>query len=328
MPFRRTVPVALLLGLSLLFAACGADGDAGEGTLVMATTSQIGALAREVVGSEVLEGGETVEVATLLAPGVNPHDYEPSPAEVARLSRAAVVLRNGIGLDDFLDGAIAGAGVRHVVTVTDGIALRSTDRDAQDHDDDAEHGEHAEDDGHRHEGDLDPHVWHDPERVQVMVANIADALAEAFPERAAAFRANADAYAQRLDEVDAEVRALLETVPVEHRKVVSAHDSLGYFLDRYGLQFVGAVIPATASGAEASVRALAELQGLIEREGVRAIFAESSVDPRLVERLAEDTGVRVVTDLYSDTLGPEGSGADTVDGMLLHNARRIAEALR
>lgn len=330
-PRLALAALAFLLAGSVLLAACGSGADGGDegggsggDALVAATTSQIGALAREVIGDE------GIQVHTLLAPGVNPHDYEPSPSEVARLSRAVVVLRNGIGLDDFLDAAIEGAGGGHVVTVTDGIELHAAGDHDHDHDDDHDddHDEaHTEGDGHDH-GEFDPHVWQDPVRVQVMVANIADALVEVFPDHAEAFRANAAAYTARLDEVDAEIRALLDGIPADHRKVVSAHDSLGYFLDRYDLQFIGAVVPTSASGAEASVRGLAELQALIEQEGVRAVFAESSVDPRVVEQLAQDTGVRVVTDLYSDTLGPEGSGAETVDGMLLHNARRIAEALQ
>lgn len=321
--------LAVVLGVSVLLTsacatACASEGNAGdEGAPgeVIATTSQIGALTLEVTR----ETG--IEVHTLLAPGVNPHDYEPSPSEVALIGDATLVLRHGIGLDDFLDAAIEGAGADRVVTVTEGIDLRPASREHED----TEHGdtEHEDEDDHNHgDGDADPHVWHDPQRVQVMVANIADALVEAFPEQAEALQANADAYHSRLDEVDAEIRALIDSIPAEHRKVVSAHDSLGYFLDRYGLEFVGAVVPSTASGAEASVRALADLQALIQAEDVRAIFAENSADPAVVEQLAEDTGVRVVTDLYGDTLGPTGSDASTVDGMLLHNASRIAEALR
>jgi ABC-type Zn uptake system ZnuABC Zn-binding protein ZnuA len=302
-PQFRGVLVALSLIVAVAAAsACGSGG--GDGTdsrLVVATTSQIGAIVREVVG-------DSVDLKVLIGTGVNPHDYEPSAQDIREVADSAVVLRNGAGLDDFLDDALRGSGVKRIVTVTDGIELRRA--------------------GHDGEGDFDPHVWHDPTNVQVMVANVVAALVEAFPDHAATFRENGTAYDARLAEVDAEIRALIDTIPAANRKVVTAHDSLGYFLDRYGLDFVGAVIPSSTGGAETSAQELAALQDLIRQTGVRAIFAESSVDPSVATQLAADTGITVVTDLYGDSLGAPGSGADTIDGMLLHNARRITEALK
>lgn len=303
---RGGVLPAILGMLSLvlvlvLASACGSGGGGADSRLVVATTSQIGAIVREVVG-------DTVELKVLIGPGVNPHDYEPSAQDIREVADSAVVLRNGAGLDNFLDGAIRGSGVERVVTVTEGIELRRA--------------------GHDGEGDFDPHVWQDPTNAQVMVANVVEALVEAFPDDAATFRANGEAYSARLGEVDAEIRALIDTIPVANRKVVTAHDSLGYFLDRYGLEFVGAVIPSSTGGAETSAQELAALQNLIRATGVRAIFVESSVDPGVATQLAADTSITVVSDLYGDSLGAPGSGAETIDGMLLHNARRIAEALR
>jgi ABC-type Zn uptake system ZnuABC Zn-binding protein ZnuA len=299
-------------GAVLGAAACaggGSDGDGEESRrVVVATTTQIAAIVREVAR-------DAVDLRVLIGPGVNPHDYEPSAQEIRLVADSALVLRNGAGLDDFLDDAIEGSGVELIVTVTDGIELRPAAREE----------EHADEDEH---GAFDPHVWHDPTNVQVMAGNVAEALAEVFPEDAATFRENAAAYNARLDEVDAEMRALIDSIPEAGRMMVTAHDSLGYFLDRYGLEFVGAVVPSTTSGAETSARELAALQDLITSLGVKAIFAEATVDPSVAERLAVDTGVRVVTDLYGDSLGPEGSDAATIDGMLLHNARLIAEALK
>lgn len=297
------VLVALTLILVLVGAsACGSgDGDGTDSRLVVATTSQIGAIVREVAG-------DTIDLKVLIGPGVNPHDYEPSAQDIREVADSAMVLRNGAGLDDFLDGALRGSGVERIITVTDGIELRRA--------------------GHEGEGDFDPHVWHDPMNVQVMATNVVDALVEAFPDDQETFRANGNAYNARLDEVDAEIRALIDTIPPADRKVVTAHDSLGYFLDRYGLEFVGAVIPSSTGGAETSAQELAALQELIRESGVKAIFVEGSVDPSVATQLAADTGITVVTDLYGDSLGAPGSDADTIDGMLLHNARRIAESLR
>jgi ABC-type Zn uptake system ZnuABC Zn-binding protein ZnuA len=302
----KLTALALLI-TALVASACGSSDNRpeDEGLRVVATTSQIAALAAEV-------GGDAVHVDTLLGPGVDAHDFQPAVSDVRRVGAADVVLRNGIGLDDFLDDVIEGSGTdAEVTTVTEGVTLVG-----------------GEDDGHGHDlKQADPHVWQDPINVKVMVARVAEALSRADPDNAALYQARARAYQGVLDATDAEIRALIESIPPEDRKVVTNHDAFGYFLRRYGLEFVGAVIPGASSQSEPSAKEIAELVDLIEREGVKAIFAETSIDPAVARQLAEDTGVAVVDDLYSDSLGEAGSGAETVDGMLLTNARRIAEAL-
>lgn len=284
----------------MALAACGRDAaDSGDGRLrVAATTTQVGALARAV-------GGEHIALTVLVAPGVDPHAYEPKATDVRTLGRAALVLRNGLGLDAFLDRVIGRSGAARVVTVTDGVAVA---RGAG--------------------GASDPHVWFDIANVQTMADTVARAFAAADPAHADAYASNAAAYRAGLDDVDRQVRALLDTVPPANRKLVTDHDAFGYFIRRYGLTFVGAVIPVTGGQGEPSARDLAALEATIRAEGVKAIFAESSVDPKVATRIANDTGVRIVDDLYGDSLGPPGSGADTIEGMLLANARKIAEALR
>ena len=131
-----------------------------------------------------------------------------------------------------------------------------------------------------------------------------------------------------LSRVDAEIRKLIAEIPAENRKMVTNHDAFGYFIERYGLTFVGAVIPSSNKDAQASAKELAELQDLIKRENVKVIFAEEEVDPKVARELAKDTNVTIVEGLFADSLGKKGSGADTIDGMLLFNARKIAEALK
>jgi ABC-type Zn uptake system ZnuABC Zn-binding protein ZnuA len=228
---------------------------------------------------------------------------------VRRVGGADVVLRNGIGLDDFLDDVIEGSGTdAMIVTVTEGVEVA------------------AGEDGH--DSEADPHVWQDPLNVQVMTAATADALAQADPANAALYRANAAAYQDVLDETDREIQVLIEEIPAGQRKLVTNHDAFGYFIRRYGLEFVGAVIPGASGQGEPSAEQIAALSDLIEREGVTAIFAEDSIDPAVAEQLADDSGIQIVDDLYSDSLGEPGSGAETVHGMLLANARKISEALR
>lgn len=298
---RLLFPVVLLAAFAAA-AACGDDSapeSSGSGIKVVATTTQIGALVRAVAG-------DNVQLTVLLPAGADAHDYEPNPQAVKKLNDADVILRNGIGLDDWLDATIEGAGGdARLITVTDGVAVSE--------------GE---------DGEPDPHVWHDARNVQVMVSNIAAALAEADPTNAAAFQGSAETYRQRLSDVDREIRALIAAVPEANRKMVTNHDAFGYFIRAYGLEFVGAVIPSTSKDAQADAKALAALQELIKDEGVKAIFAEEEVDPKVARELARDTGVKIVEGLYADSLGEKGSGADTIDGMLLSNARKISEALR
>ncbi len=293
-----------------------AQSDAGRITVV-ATTTQIGALVQEVAGDQV-------DLHTLMAPGVDAHDFEVTPADIRGMSEAHLILRNGVGLDDFLDDSIeAAGGDAAVVTVTDGIELIEGGHALN-----AGEDEHAQDEEADEHGEYDPHVWHDPANAKVMVDNITAALAAADASRAATFVDNAEAYKQVLDETDAEIRAMFAEIPPENRKLVTNHDAFGYFIKAYDLEFVGAVIPSTSSDAEPSAQQIAELSELIGREHVRAIFAESSLDPRVAEQLAGDTGVEIVYGLYSDSLGEPGSDAATVHGMLLANAAAISEALK
>lgn len=293
---------ALAVLLSVFLAlACGSEADDGR-LRVVATTSQIAALTREVAGEEV-------SISTLIGPGVDAHDFEPDPGQVRDIHDADLILRNGIGLDDFLDDVIEESAEGRLVTVTDGITPQPGA-------------------GQEEGGDPDPHVWHDIDNARQMTANIAEALAEADPENASLYDDNARDYAETLDETDQQIRDLLDPIPGDQRKMVTNHDAFGYFIRRYDLEFVGAVIPSVSSEAEPSAGEIADLQDLIEEEQVRAIFAEQELDARVARQLSEDTGVQIVDDLYADSLGDEGTEAGTVHGMLLWNAKRIAEALR
>jgi len=295
------LPIAVLaLVAAVLAGACG-DGGAGDGRLkVVATTTQIGALTREVAG-------DRVSLTVLLRPGVDAHTFDPDPGDVRRIADAGLILRNGIGLDNFLDDVIGGSAQEEVVTVTQGITLQQ---------------------GAGGEGGDDPHVWHDPENAKQMTFNIAEALSEADPANASYYDEHARSYAAVLDNTDRQVQELIDSIPPENRKIVTNHDALGYFINRYGLEYVGAVIPSVTSGSQPSAGDIARLEDLIREEGVRAIFAEAELDSRVAEQISRDTGVKIVDDLYADSLGPPGSGAETVDGMLLANARKIAEGLR
>lgn len=274
-----------------------------EGALpVVATTGIVADLVAQI-------GGARVTVRSLLPVNADPHDFEPAPADLVAVEGAAAVFRHGLGLDAFADGLIGNAdGEMPVVQVTAGIAtLPSAEEDFA-------------------EGD--PHVWFDPLRVVAMVDTIAAGLTEIDPAGAATYEARRVAYGADLRALDAAIEEAVATVPEERRKIVTNHDALGYFADRYGLIVVGTVIPSLETTAEPSAREVATLIETIEREGVPAIFAENTTEPGLARELAAETGVRIVDDLYTDALGPAGSGADTYLGLMRTDTVIIVEALR
>ena len=323
--FRR--PHALLASalavIALAAAGCGSDDDGGGGATagtgggdagsvrVVATTTVVGDLAREV-------GGDAVEVDQLLQPNSDPHDYEPRPNDVVATSKAALVLASGDGLDGWVEEVVEqSAGNPELVDLAAALPVqRAGGEDEHDH---AEHGD--DDAGHDHDhGATDPHWWHDPTNVEAAAEEVRDALSEANPSGRALYAANAAAYVRRVRALDAGIRRCLAAVPASQRKLVTDHDALGYFADRYDVEVVGAVIPSLTTQAQPSAGDVAELAKVIRREGVRAVFPESGSSRKLPEALAKETGVTAAYHLYGDALGPQGSGADTYLGMEAANA--------
>jgi ABC-type Zn uptake system ZnuABC Zn-binding protein ZnuA len=292
---RRLVP-----WLAMLTLTTATGSEAAARLQVVATTVQITALAKEVAG-------DTIELKGLVPAGADPHEFEPRAGDLVILEGAGLVLRHGIGLDDWLDKTLKVGRKARVVTVTSGVRIQKGMEDGKSVD--------------------DPHVWHDPANAKTMVDNIASALGRVDPRQKATYLARATAYKKKLDEARARVQAIIDEIPPASRKLVTNHDALGYFARAFGLKIVGAVT-GLSTQAEPSAGEVAALLEVIKRERVKAIFAESSVNPKLATTLAAEAGIRIVDDLYADSLGAPGSGAETVDGMWLANARKIADALK
>ena len=295
---RRRVAL-LAAGLAaLLVAGCSGSGGAGDGDggglRVVATTTQVADLAANV-------GGDRVQVTSLLKPGIDAHDYEPSPADIDAIARADLVIENGVGLEEWLGDTIESSGFDGpVVDASQGVRLRQV------------------------EGEADPHIWQDPGNARRMAANIERGLAAAEPAGAAAFEANLAAYTKELKALDAEVERQIDSLA--NKKVVTNHDAFGYYLDRYGLELVGSVIPSFDSSAELSGRDIRDLVARIRATGVKAIFSETSLPPRAAETIGREAGVKVVVGedaLYGDALGPPGSDGDTYLKMIRHNTATI-----
>lgn len=296
----------LVLATGLALAACGTDtaSRTGTGITVVATTPQVGDFVRIV-------GGDAVEVHQVVEAGVDPHGFEPSPRDQEAIRRSKAIFENGLDLESWVSQAVKSAGAKAPVVDTSRGAVTRT----------------ASPEGH----DVDPHIWHDPTNAQVMVANVARGLAAAVPDRRAEIESRAAAYAAQLDALDREVRDQIETIPAAQRKLVTNHDALGYFTDRYGITVVGSVIPSFDSQTELSSSQLSELVSTIRAQGVKAIFAESSLPAKTAETVARDAGVKVIAGedaLYADSLGPPGSDGDTYLKMVRHNTRQLVANLR
>ena len=307
---RRFSPAILLLTAGLALAAgCANTGTASEqgavgGRLpVVTTTTQLTDFAR-------ILGGNHVDVYGILKANVDAHDFEPSPGDIAKLARAKVIVKNGVGLEGWFEPTIKNAAtLATIVEAAFGVTLRHGE------------GEHAE--------DGDPHVWQDPRNAKVMIHNVAVALAAADPAHRGDYEANEAAYAAELDRLDAEIAGQLASLT--NKKIVTNHDAFGYYIDRYGLDFVGSIIPSFDSQAELSAQDISQIVSLIKATGVKAVFSESSLPPKTAEAIGRDAGVTVVAGddaLYGDSLGPPGSDGDTYVKMLRHNTREIVEHLR
>jgi zinc/manganese transport system substrate-binding protein/manganese/iron transport system substrate-binding protein len=268
--------------------------------------------------------GDKVDLTTYVGAGADVHDFEPTPSDVAKLSEANLVFEIGAGLESWLDNIVQSSGTKATrVVLTNGLTLREAGEEAHGHAD-----EKKEADTHGH-GEYDPHVWQDPKNVMMMVGAIRDALVNADPANAAFYRQNAETYLAKLDEMDAAVLGTLEQLPAAQRKLVTSHDALGYFAERYGFEVVGSVIASLSTEAgEPSAQDIVALVDGIRQQGVKAIFLESMTNPKLVERVASEAGVVIGPELYTDALGPAGSpGATYIDAMQF-NAKAIVDALK
>ena len=297
----RITSLAVLLLILGLLTGCGRPTTAGSSSLVVvATTTQLADFARAV-------GGGGVAVTQLLKPNADPHDYEPTPSDVVAVGEADLVLEHGLGLDDWLDGVIDNAGgtARRVVTTT-GIALRPAD--------DADRAG-------------DPHVWLDPRNAITMVRAIETAFAQADPGHVEVFRTNTQAYVSRITQLDAELERRIAAVPRPARKIVTDHDAFGYFAARYGITVVGTVVPSLSTAAEPSAKELTALAETMRREGVRVVYSETSLDPRLERALAEEAGARLGDPLSGDALGPTGEPTGTYLGMMRANMDAIVTGI-
>ena len=302
---RRAAP--WLVALTLVLGACGLRSPASAPTSspdadairVVATTTVLADMVAQV-------GGTRVDVHSLVPKGGEVHTFDPTPADVERITHADLIVRNGLGLDDWLGALVEDAGTPAPVVALgeglDGVTYLE---------------------GEGGPGSVNPHVWMDVANGSRYVDRIQAALQAADPAHADAFGQRADAYRASLATLDAQIRERLAAIPADDRAVVSFHDAFPYFAAAYGLTIVGTVVDAP--GQDPSAGAIGDLIRAMRASGAKVIFSEAQFNDALVQAIASDAGAVVVNDLYDDTLGDPP--ADTYAGMMAWNADRVVEAV-
>jgi zinc/manganese transport system substrate-binding protein len=247
-------------------------------------------------------GGDHVSVITLVGPEGDVHVYTPSPTDARKIADAKLLVINGLGLEGWLPRLLQASGSKApIITATKGIAPLKVGLDA------------------------DPHAWQSVANAKIYVANIRDALASVDPADAEVFSSQAQTYLGKLDALDREVREAIAKIPPSRRKVISTHDSFGYFASAYGIEFIAPVGVSTES--EASARDIAAIIRQIKNQKIPAVFLENISDPRLIRRIAAESGARIGGTLYSDSLTGEKGDAPTYIDMVRHNIRALTSAL-
>lgn len=267
---------------------------------LLTTTTILADVTKNVVG-------DRFSVGSLLPVGADPHSYQPAPQDAAKISRSKVLVINGAEYEHFLEGLIANAdGERPIIEASTGLRLIT---DAE-----SEHG-------------VDPHLWLDPNNVISYVENIREGLAEFDPEGAEVYDSNANAYIAQLQDLDAWINGQIAQIDHQRRLLVTNHEALGYFANRYGFRVVGTVLESSSSDASPSAEQMAALIEQIRSNKAPAIFLDASDNPQLAQQIAAETGVKVVTDLHLESL-TEGSPASTYIDMMRDNVTKIVEALK
>lgn len=288
---------AVLLALATFAIAAPARAQTAR-TPVVATFTILQDFVREV-------GGDRVEAISIVGPNGDAHVYDPTPADAKRLAGARLIVENGLGLEGWISRLAKASGSRaQVVIATKDIKPR---KDADAH------------------GGIDPHAWQNVANAKIYVANIRDGLIAADPDDRAGYESRARDYLSRLDALEAEVRAAIAGIPQDRRRIVSTHDAFGYFAEAYGLEFVAPAGVSTEG--DVSARDVARIISQVKRDKFPAVFLENVSDPRLIERIARETGAKVGGALYSDALSQPGGPAGTYIDMVRHNISELTKAL-
>jgi len=293
--------IATLTLTALFLTSCGSVPKDNDNTLrVLASTTFLADITQNIAG-------ERAQVESLLPIGADPHSYQAAPADVAKISKSDLLILNGLEYEHFIETLLQNAGKeKMIVEATAGLNPR---KDAGN-----EHG-------------VDPRMWLDPNLVVTYVENIRDGLIQVDPEGAELYKSNADAYISQLKGLDSWIVEQVNTIPAERRLLVTNHEAVGYFAERYGFEVAGSVIPSFSSNAAPSAQEMASLIDEVKKLNAPAIFLDTADNNTLAQQIADENSVRIIHDLHLESL-TEGAPAATYIDMMKYNVSRIVEALK
>jgi zinc/manganese transport system substrate-binding protein len=291
--------VRSLLAALVLLSPLSAHAAVPEKLKVVASFSILGDFVREV-------GGEKVALSILVGANGDVHEFQPSPVHAQAMRKAQVIVINGLNLEGWMTRLIDASGTKGAVVVASkGVTPRE-----------------GEEDGKK---GVDPHAWQSIANARIYVANIRDGLSAADPADADYFKTRAQKFLARLDRTESMVRAAIAAIPEQNRRIVTTHDAFGYFGAAYGFQFIAPMGISTDS--EPSAKDIAALIAQIKTEKIPAVFLENIADPRLMQRIAAESGAKIGGDLYSDALSSGEGPAPTYIDMMTHNMDELKKAL-
>ncbi len=298
--------VILIIG-TLVLTACErslTSPSAASASTVLTTTTFLADITRNIAG-------DRLKAESLLPVGVDPHSYEPVPADVIKVNQSKLLVVNGLGYEHFLDPLLKNAGGKYtIVTASEGLKPNKME--------DEEHAGQMVD---------DPHMWMDPALVVTYIENIRKGLTNFDPSGAAVYQANAEAYTAKIKDVDTWIKEQVSQIPARKRLLVTNHDTLGYFAKHYGFTIIGAVLPGVSSDASTSAGQMAKLVDQIKAAGAPAVFLDQVENPALAGQIAAETGVKVIDDLHVESL-TNGAPAATYLDMMKYNTTQIVNALK
>ena len=284
------------------------SGCSGSSTIQSTTIGSV--LAVETFLADMTKNvvGDRMTVETLLPVGVDLHSYQPSPRDIIKVTKSSVIIISGGGIEGFLTSMLQNASTTPImITASDGIVTLA---------------------GSSEFPQGDPHFWLDPIQAIQYVENIRDGLIRVDPGGEQVYRQNADNYIKELNDLDAWIKKQVELIPAENRKLITNHDSLGYFARRYGFEVIGSLIPGLSSESAPTAKDLINLVEHIKSSGAKVIFLETGVSTKLADQISGETDVKLVTDLYIGSLSqPNGPAATYID-MMKYDVTRIVDALK
>lgn len=299
---KKSLFLSLFLALILFLAGCGSQGasqpeeEKNGGLTVTTSFSVLGDIISQIIG-------DRGSVDYIVPIGEEPHEYEPVPSDFQKVSDADVFYINGLDLEEWLEKIVSNVTDTEIVAVSTGVTPIPLIGDDED----------------------DPHAWLSPKNVIIYVENILNDLIARDPEGESIYRANAEAFISELQELDAWIEEQVQAIPEKQRVIVVSENAFKYFGADYGFHTEG--IWEINSNEEGTPQQFARLADLVIERNVPGLFVETTVDNRYMETVANETGVQIVGEVYTDAVGPQGSGADTYIGMMRHNVKVFVEGL-